>query len=142
MPQQNKKKLSTKQKMTIANVFRKLLHRLIKLQFEQIKPQSRLRNPRIDYSPFSHLQSLTQRIPADQIEHSLFSVPPQSIPSPMMIPHLNPVSQQMKWNSSISTFQYELVPLPASVRKCYGCNQSFTGCYRHYPKNILIRHRD
>ena len=38
------KKLSTKQKMTIANVFRKILHRLVKPQFQQIKQQSRLRN--------------------------------------------------------------------------------------------------
>ena len=53
-------------------------------------------NPRIDYSPFSHLQSLTQPIPADQISHNLFSVLPQSIPSPMMIPLQSPVSQQKK----------------------------------------------
>ena len=99
-------------------------------------------DPRIDHSPFSHLQSLTQPIPANQIQHNLFSVPPQNIPPPMMIPHKSPVSQQMKWNSSMSTFQYELVPLPDNVRKCYGCSQSFTDCYRHYPKNIIIRHRD
>ena len=60
----------------------------------------------------------------------------------MMIPLQSTVSQQMKWNSNMSTFQYELVPMPASVRKCYGCSQSFTDCYRHYPKNIIIRHRD
>ena len=53
-------------------------------------------NPRIDYSPFSHLQSLTQLILADQIQHNLFSVPPQSILSPTMIPLQSPVSQQMK----------------------------------------------
>ena len=94
-------------------------------------------NPRIDYFPFSHPQ-----FPADQIQHNLFSVPPQSIPSPMMIPLQCPVSQQMKWNSSMSTFQYELVPLPDNVRKCYGCSQSLTDCYRHYPQNIIIRHRD
>ena len=80
-------------------------------------------NPRIDCSPFSHLQSFTQPIPADQMHHNLFSVPPQSIQSPMMIPLQSPVSQQMKWNSSMSTFQYELVLLPDSVRKCYGYSQ-------------------
>ena len=39
-----KKKVSKKQKMTITNVFRKILHQLVKPQFQQIKPQSRLRN--------------------------------------------------------------------------------------------------
>ena len=44
MSQQNEQKLSTKQKMTIANVFRKILHRFVKSQFQQIKQLSRLRN--------------------------------------------------------------------------------------------------
>ena len=99
-------------------------------------------NPRIDYSPFSHLQSFTQPIPVDQMHHNLFSVPPQSIQSPMMIPLQSPLSQQMKWNSSMSTFQYELVLLPDSVRKCYGYSQRFNDCYRHYPKNFIIWHKD
>ena len=76
-------------------------------------------NPQIDYFPFLHLQSLTQPIPTDQIQHNLFSVLPQTIPKPMMIPFHSPVFQQMKWNSSMSAFQYELVPLSDTVRKCY-----------------------
>ena len=60
----------------------------------------------------------------------------------MMTPLQSPVSQQMKWNSSMSTFQYKMVLLPNNVRKCYGCSQSSTDCYRHHPKNIFIRHRD
>ena len=42
----------------------------------------------------------------------------------------------------MSTFQYELVPLPNSVRKCYDYSQRFTNCYRHYSQNIIIQHRD
>ena len=69
IPQQNKSKLPTKENMTIVNIFRKTLKRLVKTQFQQIKQQSCLR-------------------------------------------------KQIKWNSSMSTFQYELLPLPDSVRKC------------------------
>ena len=57
------------------------------------------------------MQTLTRPIPADQIQHNLFSANLKVS-----------VSQQMKWNSSMSTFQYELVPLPDSVKKCYGCS--------------------
>ena len=53
-------------------------------------------NLQIDYAAFSHLQSFMQPIPADQIQHNLFSVPTQSIPSTMMIPLQSLVSQQMK----------------------------------------------
>ena len=57
-----------------------------------------LKTPRIDYSPFSHLQSLTQPIPADQIQHNLLSVPPQSIRSPVMIPLQSPFLS--KWSGT------------------------------------------
>ena len=40
--QQNEKKLPTKQKMTITNVLRKILQRLVKTQFQQIKQQSQI----------------------------------------------------------------------------------------------------
>ena len=80
-----------------------------------------------------------QLILADKIQHNWFSVPPQSIPSPIMIPLQGPISQQMKWNSSMSTFQHELVPLPDIVRICYGCSQKFTDCYRDYPKYTLFQ---
>ena len=40
----NKTKLSTKQKMIIANYFRKILEQLVKTQFQQNKQQSCLRN--------------------------------------------------------------------------------------------------
>ena len=99
-------------------------------------------NLQIDYAAFSHLQSFMQPIPADQIQHNLFSVPTQSIPSTMMIPLQSLVSQQMKQSSGMSIFQYELVPLPDRVRKCYGCSQRLNDCYKHYRKNIIIWHRD
>ena len=65
------------------------------------------------------------------------TIPPQSISSPTMIPVHCHVSQQMKWNSSRSTFQYELVLLPDSVRKCYGCSQRFNDCTGIVPKISL-----
>ena len=44
MSPQNKEKLLNKQKRTIATVFGKILHWLVKPQFQQIKQQSHLRN--------------------------------------------------------------------------------------------------
>lgn len=101
-----------------------------KNQSQQIKQQSLLRNrdPRTDYSSFLHLQSLMQPIPADRIQRNSFSVPPQSISLHMMILLQSPVYQKMKWNSGMSTFSYELIPLPDSARKCYGYSQKFTDC--------------
>ena len=143
MSQQNEKKLSIKQKVTIANVFRKIFYWFVKPEFQEIKQQYRLYNQIHGLIILHfHIYNLTQPIPADQIRHNSFSVPPQSILSPMMTPLQSPVSQQMKWNSSMSTFQYKMVLLPNNVRKCYGCSQSSTDCYRHHPKNIFIRHRD
>ena len=120
MPRQNKKKLSSKQKMIIANVFQENTSSISKTPISTNQATISLTqpNPRIDYFPLLHLQSLTQPIPADQIQPNLFSVPPQSIPKPMMIPLHSPVSQQMKWNSSMSAFQYKLVSLSDTVRKC------------------------
>ena len=60
----------------------------------------------------------------------------------MMIALQNSGSQQMNWNFSMSTFQFELVPLPNSVRNCYDCSQRFTNFYRHYSQNIIVQHRD
>ena len=60
----------------------------------------------------------------------------------MMIALQNSGSQQLNWNLSMSTFQYELVPLANSVRKCHDYSQRFTNCYRHYSQNIIIQQRD
>ena len=130
MPQQNEKKLPTKQKMTIANVFRKILQRLVK--------RSQIDGLIILHF---HIYILLRNLYQLTKYNNLFSVPPQSIPS-LMMPLQSPVSQQIKWNSSMSPFQYELVPLPDSVTTCYECSLRLTDCYRYYPKNIIIRHRN
>ena len=46
------------------------------------------------------------------------------------------------WNSSMSPYRYELVLLPNSVTKCYGCYQEFTQGYRMPPNNLVVRHMD
>ena len=50
--------------------------------------------------------------------------------------------QTSNWSSSSSPYQYELIFLPASVSKCYGCSQSFAEKYRHPPYNIVVKHKD
>lgn len=46
------------------------------------------------------------------------------------------------WNSSMSPYRYELVLIPNSVTKCYGCHQDFTPAYRSPPNNVIVRHMD
>ena len=46
------------------------------------------------------------------------------------------------WSTDLSPYQYELVPLPSSAQKCYGCSAFFTDMYRQYPYNFVIRHPD
>lgn len=46
------------------------------------------------------------------------------------------------WHAGMSPYHYELIPLPNNVQKCYGCGQQFADCYRYYPNNLIVRHRD
>ena len=46
------------------------------------------------------------------------------------------------WNASMSPHPYILIPLPPNVQKCYGCGQRFADCYRQFPRNFVVRHRD
>ena len=50
--------------------------------------------------------------------------------------------QTSNWSSSSSSYQYELVFLPANVSKCYGCSQSFAKKYRHPSYNMAMKHKD
>ena len=47
-----------------------------------------------------------------------------------------------EWNSSMSPYHYGIITLPNNVQKCYGCGQRFADCYRIFPSNLIIRHRD
>ena len=55
-------------------------------------------------------------------------------------PQGNACSVFDSWNSSMSPYPYELVLLPNSVTKCYGCHHEFTAAYRMPP--IVVRHMD
>ena len=54
----------------------------------------------------------------------------------------NPSNRFASWNSSMSPYRYELVPLPNSVTKYYGYYQEFTRGYRMPPNNLVVRHMD
>ncbi len=53
-----------------------------------------------------------------------------------------PVTSFDTWNSGMSPHPYELVLLPNSVSKCYGCHQDFTPADRVPPNNLVVRHID
>ena len=98
MPQQNEKKAFNEAENDHRQRFQETTSSISKtlISTNQATISLTQPNPRIDYSLFSHLRSLTQLIPADQIQHNLFSVPPQSNLSPMTIPLQSSVFQQMK----------------------------------------------
>ena len=42
----------------------------------------------------------------------------------------------------MSPHQYEIVLLPATVKKCYGCGSDFVQKYRNAPFNLVVKHMD
>ena len=46
------------------------------------------------------------------------------------------------WHSGMSPHDYELIPLPTNVRKCYGCGNDFVDKYRNHPYDIIVKHVD
>ena len=46
------------------------------------------------------------------------------------------------WHSGMSPHDYELIPLPTNVRKCYGCGNEFVDKYRSHPYDIIVKHVD
>ena len=53
--------------------------------------------------------------------------------------HPNQITKE--WNSSMS-YHYRIIALKNNVQKCYGCGQGFPDCYRIFPNNLIVRHRD
>ena len=53
--------------------------------------------------------------------------------------HPNQIDEE--WNSSMS-YHYRIIVLKNNVQKCYGCGQGFSDCYRVFPDNLIVRHRD
>ena len=37
---------------------------------------------------------------------------------------------------------FEVIPLPTNVCKCYGCGNDFVDKYRNHPHNIIVKHVD
>ena len=46
------------------------------------------------------------------------------------------------WHSGYSPHRYEVVTLPANVKKCYGCGAEFTDGHRSPPYNTVVKHVD
>ena len=46
------------------------------------------------------------------------------------------------WHSGMSPHEYELIPLPTNVLKCYGCGNDFVDKYRNHPYDIIVKHAD
>ena len=82
-----------------------------------------------EFTPWQHLHSQGK---------TLLTTP--TIPPTVSNSLLSP--QSSNWSSSSSPYQYELIFLPASVSKCYGCSQSFAEKCRHPPYNIVVKHKD
>lgn len=46
------------------------------------------------------------------------------------------------WHSGMSPNQYEIIVLPAAVKKCYGCGNAFVSKFRKSPHNLIVKHLD
>ena len=89
-------------------------------------------------------QSQTNNLLNSQLENSFHSSQNSLLSSTQtnLFQPSPPMVQPLFWNSGMSPYKYELVPLPQNVVKCYGCGHKFVDSYRTYPNNLIIRHRD